>query len=239
MATLYVMNKGSLLLLLLLLLPMIGHTQESDTITDDGFSVWLWDYLTVGASVTVGLGGRSVVVDVTRQDTGDHGKLIDNKEEAYFIYYSTRAGYIGVSNVGYSWILNLSSINLTQQELASGEARDLGTRVNGYFATTVPTLFYNIGDRYQGHYLRAGVGVGVGIAKFEGDIILTESSRSNDRVTISNGTSNIFFAYGVFVDYQWQNFSISLTHSGPNLRYNEYDINVSGTSLVLGYTFYL
>ncbi len=233
------MNKVSLLLLLSLLFPMTGHTQEPDTVTDDGFSAWLWDYLTVGASVTVGLGGRSVMVDVTRQGTGDHGKLVENKEEAYFIYYSTRASYIGNSNVGYSWILNLSSIDLAEQELSSGEVRDLGTRVNGYFATTVPTLFYNIGDRYRGHYLRAGIGVGAGVAKFEGDIILTESSRSDDRVTITNGTSNIFFAYGVFIDYQWQNFSISLTNSGPNLRYNEYDINVSGTSLVLGYTFYL
>ena len=78
--------------------------------------------------------------------------------------------YFSDSNVGYSWLLNLSSIRLNEQELSAKKTVDLGTEVNGYFATTVPVVFYNFGDRDRGQYLRLGVGLGVGVARFNGDV---------------------------------------------------------------------
>ena len=227
-------------MLLLLILSFSVHAEElPDSAPDKNFSALLWDYLTVGASVTGGFGGRSVTIDVTRKGTNDQGKILENRENEFFLLYSTRPSYFGDSNVGFSWLLNLSTIHLKEQEISGGNTVNLGTKVNGYFATTVPTVFYNVGDRYRGHYLRAGIGFGIGVAKFDGDIVLTDSALPNDRVTISNGTSNIFTAFGVFVDYQWKNFSIQLSTAGPNLDYNGYDINVSGTSLMFGYTYYL
>ncbi len=234
------MFRANFLILLLLILSFSAHAEElPDNIPDQKFSTWLWDYLTVGASITGGIGGRIVTIDVTRQGTNDHGKIIENKENELFLLYSTKASYFGDSNVGFAWLLNLSTIHLREQVLSDGDIVNLGTEVNGVVATTVPTVFYNIGDRYRGHYLRAGIGVGIGVAKFNGDIVLTESTQLNDRVSISNGTSNIFVALGVFIDYQWENFALRLSTAGPNLNYNGYDINVSGTSLVLGYTYYL
>ncbi len=234
------MHRARFLLLLLLILSFSVHAEEHPGITsDEKFSTWLWNYLTVGASITGGFGGRSVTIDVTRQGTDDQGKISENKDNELFLLYSTRASYFGDSNVGFAWLLNLSTIHLKEQEISGGNTVNLGTKVNGYFATMVPAVFYNIGDRYRGHYLRAGIGLGIGVAKFDGDIVLTESSQLNDRVNISNGTSNIFTAFGVFIDYQWKNFALRLSTAGPNLNYNGYDINVSGTSLVFGYTYYL
>ena len=234
------MCRSSLLFLLLLLSSFTVQAEEqSDTVSSEKFSTWLWDYLTVGASLSAGIGGRLVTIDVTRRDTNDHGRLIENKEDALFLLYSTRARYFSDSNVGYSWLLNLSSIRLNEQELSAKKTVDLGTEVNGYFATTVPVVFYNFGDRDRGQYLRLGVGLGVGVARFNGDVVLTESSQLNDRVTISNGTSNLFLALGFFVDYQWENFAIRLSTAGPNVNINGYEVNVFGTSLMFGYTHYL
>lgn len=237
---LIVMYRASLLILLQLLCCFSALAEEQPSyVSDEKLSSKLWDYLTVGASITAGVGGRSVTIDVTRQGTNDHGKIVENKADDLFLLYSTRASYFGNSNAGYAWLFNLSTINLNEQELSSGDIVQLDTEVNGYFATVVPTVFYNFGDRYHGHYLRAGIGLGIGVAKFDGDIVLTESGQMNDRITISNGTSNIFLGLGVFVDYQWENFALRLSSAGPNLEYNNYDINVSGTSLMLGYTYYL
>ncbi len=136
-------------------------------------------------------------------------------------------------------MLNLSTIHLKEQELSDGSVVNLGTEVDGYFAYTVPTVFYNFGDRHRGHYFRTGIGLGIGVAEFNGDVVLTESTQPNDRVSISNGTSNVFLALGIFVDYQWDNFTVRLSTAGPNLEYNGYDINVSGSSLVFGYSYYL
>jgi len=234
------MYRASLLILVQLLLSFSALAEEKPSYaSDEKVSSRLWDYLTVGASITAGIGGRSVTIDVTRQGTNDHGKIIENKEDELFLLYSTRAGYFGNSNVGYAWLLNLSTIHLKEQELSTGNIVQLGTEVNGYFATVVPTVFYNFGDRHRGHYLRAGIGLGIGVAKFDGDIVLTESAKMNDRITISNGTSNIFLGLGVFIDYQWENFALKLSSAGPNLDYNGYNINVSGSSLMLGYTYYL
>lgn len=207
--------------------------------SDIGFSAWFWDYLTVGASVTAGIGGRSVVIDVTRQETGDSGKLIGSKENVLFLLYSTKANYFGRSNFGHAWLLNLSSININEQELSDGSVVNLGTKVNGFFATAVPAVFYNVGDRHRGHYIRAGIGLGIVVARFNGDVILTESMQADERVSISNGASTVFTALGAFIDYQWHNFTIRVTTSGPNLEFNGHDINVSGTSVVFGYTYYL
>lgn len=237
---LIIMYRASLLILLQLLLSFSALAEEQPGYaSDEKVSSRLWDYLTVGASITAGIGGRSVTIDVTRQGTNDHGRIVENKADELFLLYSTRAGYFGNSNVGYAWLLNLSTIHLNEQELTDGNIVKLGTEVNGYFATVVPTVFYNFGDRYRGHYLRAGIGLGVGVANFDGDIELTESAQVNDLVTISNGTSDIFLGIGVFIDYQWENFAFRLSSAGPNLEYNGYDINVSGTSVMFGYTYYL
>lgn len=234
------MYKVFVLTLLQLLLSFSVHAEGHDSdVTDEKLSTWLWNYLTVGASVTAGIGGRSIAIDVKRDGTDGHGKILENRENEFFLLYSTKAGYFGGSNIGYAWLFNLSTLHLNEQEQQDGTIVNLGTEVDGYFAYTVPTIFYNFGDRYRGHYFRTGIGLGIGMAEFKGDIVLTESTQANDRVGISNGRSNIFFALGVFIDYQWQNFTVRLSTAGPNLEYSGYEMNVSDSSLVFGYTYYL
>jgi hypothetical protein len=235
-----VMYRICLLILLQLFLSFSVQAEElPEETSDESFGTWLWEYLTIGASITAGIGARSIVVDVTRQETNEHGKILGNKENALFLLYSTKASYFGRSNVGYAWLLNLSTIHINEQELADGSVVNLGTEVKGYSATAVPTIFYNVGDRHRGHYIRAGIGLGIGAAEFDGDIVLTESTQMNERATVSNGTSNLFLALGAFIDYQWENFTVRLSTSGPHLEYSGHDINVSSSSLVFGYTYYL
>ena len=212
---------------------------SSDDSTSQPFNDWLWDYLTKGASVTAGIGGRSTNADVTRVATGDKGKLADKRENALFLTYSTRANYFKDSNFGYSWLFNVSTFRLHKQEINNNTDIDLGTEVKGYFAYVVPAFFYNIGDKRQGHYLRPGIGLGLGLAHFNGDIILTDSTISNDRIKISNGFSNLYFALGLFIDYQFNNFAIRLSSGGPNINDGKTEINFSDTSLMFGYTYYL
>ena len=64
---------------------------------------------------------------------------------------------------------------MDKQETAKNIYEDLGTRVRGKTAYVVPTLFYQWGEhREKGKFVRLGVGLGMGVAKFNGDIILTD-----------------------------------------------------------------
>ncbi len=134
-------------------------------------------------------------------------------------------------------MFNLSSFELHRQEIEPEVTEDLGTRVTGIFAYAVPTFFYNWGDKYDGKHFRVGFGLGLGITQFSGDIILTESSTPNDRVSISNGPSNLFLAAGLFIEGQWEYFTMRLAQAGPELEYNGYQISVKDTSIMLGFTY--
>ena len=233
------MRLATTLLFLQWLLVPVVFADESGEQPRVSLSDQVWHYLTDGASITAGLGGRTISIDVTRKGTDDHGKMAEHNEDAQFLSYNTKASYFGQSNFGYSWMFNLSTFHLRAQERPSSETVNMGTEVEGIFAYAVPSIFYNFGDRHRGLYLRTGIGLGMGLAEFNGDVILTESSRANDRVEISNGTSNLFFALGLFVDFQWNYFTFRFASAGPNLEYDGYDINIADTSLMLGLSYYL
>lgn len=235
----YLSQITALVTLQLLLTSTAFSGDQINTELQADLSDRLWHYLTDGASISAGVGGRTITIDVTRLGTEDHGKMIENIEDASFLTYNTKASYFGHSNVGYGWLFNVSTFHLKDQELPNQEVISLGTEVDGYFAYAIPTVFYNFGDRHRGHYLRTGIGLGVGVADFNGNVVLTESLIPSDRVDISNGTSNLFVAFGIFIDYQWQNFTIRIDSGGPNLKYDGYEMNVSGTSIMLGATYYL
>lgn len=203
-----------------------------------GLGQTLWNYLTDGASITVGIGSRQTGVTVTRLNTEDTGKLVE-QEGTWFLSYNTRASYFRESDFGYRWMFNLSSFEAYHQETAPEVIEDLGTHVDGYFAYVVPTIFYNFGDKYRGNWFRFGIGLGLGMTEFHGDIILTDSTRPNDRVTISNGPSNLFFAGGLFIEAQLSAFTFRIATAGPGLQYEGYKIDIGDTSVMLGYTHHL
>lgn len=228
--------------IIFLQLAFVSTAFSADLINDDfenSLSGQIWNYLTEGASVTAGVGGRTIAIDVTRLGVEDHGKMVEKVEDALFLIYNTKASYFGNSNLGYGLLFNLATFHLKDQELINSEVVNLGTEVDGYFAYTVPTIFYNFGDRHRGHYLRTGIGLGIGLAEFNGNVVLTESLLPSDRVDISNGASNLFAAFGVFIDYQWENFTLRIATAGPSLMYNGYNMNISDTSVMFGVTYYL
>lgn len=236
-------SSAVILLLLGLGMPLVAHADRHADIQGEngsGMLDTLYHYLTDGASITVGIGGRQTSVTVTRVDTQDNGKLVES-DDAWFLSYNTRASYFQESSLGYSWMFNLSSFSAHHQETATNPKviEDLGTRVDGYFAYVVPTIFYNIGDKHRGTWLRIGVGLGLGLSEFSGDIILTNSTTPNDRVQISNGPSNLFFAGGLSIEGQIDYFTFRVSVAGPGVNYDGYKIDIGDTSVMLGYTHHL
>ena len=97
-------------------------------------------------------------------------------------------------------------------------------------------MFYMWGDHHRGTYFKAGIGVGLGIAKFDGDIILTDSV-SQDRISVSNGTSELKLASSALLEARWNNWGLLLTAAGPNLEKNGIEVQVADTALSFGYRF--
>ncbi len=197
----------------------------------------VWHYMVNGASISAGIGARVISLDVKRIGTENKGKLVDKDENAFFLSYNLKANYFDHSNIGYSWMFNISSFELDQQEVLPEVTKDMGTHVQGHFAYAVPAFFYNFGNKHQGSHLRLGFGIGLGIAEFQGDIILTDSTKKNDRADISNGPSNVFVAGGLFIEGQWGYFTARFATAGPSLEYNGYEIKIADSSIMLGVTY--
>ena len=123
-----------------------------------------------------------------------------------------------------------------QQQTANNVYQDLGTGGSGRFAYIVPTLFYMWGDHRQGTYFKAGIGLGAGIATFDGDIILTDSA-TQDQVTFSNKSTALRFASSLELEARWKNWGILLTAAGPNLQKDGYEFQLGDIAFSFGYRF--
>src|SRR5687767_9339168 len=132
---------------------------------------WLYDHFIDGAGVTIGFGVHQADVTVRDKTSNAVGKISDRDNTAWFLSYSTRPSFIRGSKFGYNFMLSYTTFNADKQEVAKGDFRDLGTRLHGRVASVVPTIFYQLGEHGpKGAYLRGGVGAGLGVTKYEGDI---------------------------------------------------------------------
>ncbi len=204
------------------------------------FGAWLWDYLYNGASITVGVGTRQAELKVTEKSSGRYGKIAQRDEEAYFLSYSTRPSFIGDSHFGYTFILNYTTFNMDKQETAKNIYEDLGTRVRGKTAYVVPTLFYQWGEhREKGKFVRLGVGLGMGVAKFNGDIILTDPQpKPLVPIHVSNDSYDLKFAASAFLEARYRHWGIKVSIAGPNYQDETYKYNLSDIAVNLGYSYY-
>jgi hypothetical protein len=200
------------------------------------YSEAIWDYLTNGASLTVGIGGREADLTVKRLSDNASGKLVQRNEKSYFLNYSTRPIFFDDSKFGYDFVFNLSTFNMSQQETSKNVYQDLGTGGNGKFAYVVPTLFYMWGDHRQGTYFKSGVGLGVGIATFDGDIILTDSA-TQDRVQFSHKTTDLRLASSLVLEARWKNWGLLLSAAGPNVQQDGYEFQLGDIAFSFGYRF--
>ena len=202
----------------------------------DTFWAWLWDYLYNGASITLGVGTRQAELGVTRKSDDNYGKIVQRDEEAYFISYSTRTTFMGTTRLAYTFMLNYSTFNLDKQEIGKDDFVALGTQVKGDMAYVVPAVFYQWGeDRYSGTYARIGIGVGMGVTRYRGDIKLFPSG---EIVTLSDRTYDLNFAYGAFAEARFRHIGIKISAAGPTFEDDLYKYNVSDIAISLGYQFY-
>jgi hypothetical protein len=219
-----------------------GTPQTSETAAEPeqmSFGAWLWDYLYNGASITVGVGTRQAELKVTRKSDSKFGKIVQRDEDAYFLSYSTRESFIGSSQFGYTFMLNYTTFNMDKQEVEKNVYEDIGTRLRGKVAYVVPTLFYQWGEhRKIGKFVRTGIGLGLGVAKFEGNIILTDPAPYTAPIPIANGSYDLKFAASAFLEARYRHWGIKISIAGPSYQDETYIYNLSDIAVNLGYTYY-
>jgi hypothetical protein len=200
------------------------------------YSAAIWDYLTNGSSLTIGIGTREADLTVKRLSDNASGKLVQRNEKSYFLSYSTRPTFFGDSHFGYDFVFNLSTFRMGQQQTANNMYQDLGTGGSGKFAYVVPTLFYMWGDHRHGTYFKSGIGLGAGVATFDGDIILTDSA-TQDRIQFTHKTTELNFASSVVLEGRWNNWGLRFTAAGPSLQQDGYEFQIGDIALSFGYRF--
>lgn len=112
----------------------------------------------------------------------------------------TCSRYFDRLDFGYSWMLNLSSFDMPRQETGKDQYQNLGPRMSGAFAYLVPTFFYNWGNPYRDSFVRAGIGLGLGLAVLGGDIIMTNSATPTQRVTLTHDSTKLTLAASFMVE---------------------------------------
>jgi hypothetical protein len=226
-------RKGLLLIMLVLVSPAHAQDQQPARVS---YTDAIWDYLTNGSSLTMGIGGREADLTVKRLSDNATGKLVQRNQRSYFLSYSTRPAFFADSHFGYDFMFNLSSFHMDQQATANNTYLYLGTGGSGKFAYVVPTLFYLWGNLQQGTYLKAGIGIGAGIATFDGNIILTDSA-TQDNVYFSHKTTDLHLASSLILEGRWNNWGFLLSAAGPNMQQDGYSIQVTDISLNVGYRY--
>lgn len=226
-------RKGLLLIALGLASPAQAQDQQPEPAS---YSATIRDYLTNGSSLTIGIGGREADLTVKRLSDNATGKLVQRNQRSYFLSYSTRPAFFADSHFGYDFMFNLSSFHMDQQVTANNTYLYLGTGGSGKFAYVVPTLFYMLGDQRQGTYLKAGIGLGAGIATFDGNIILTDSA-TQDRVYFSHKTTDLHLASSLMLEGRWDNWGFILSAAGPSMQQDGYSFQLTDISLNFGYRY--
>jgi hypothetical protein len=201
-------------------------------------SAWLYDYFVNGASVTAGFGLHQADITVRDKATGAAGKITDRDNTALFLSYSTRPSFIGASKFGYNFMLSYTTFNADKQEVAKDTYRDLGTRLHGRVASVVPTLFYQWGEHgRRAAYLRTGLGLGLGVTKYDGDIILDYPANTAP-VSVSSGNYDLKFAGSFYLEGRYRHAGFTLVAAGPSYDDDKYQYNVNDISAYLSYTYY-
>jgi len=218
-------------------IPELG-TSARDAASSESFAARLWDYLYRGASVEVGIGSRQADLKVTDKSTQATGKIAERHERAYFISYSTRPSFIGTTRFGYNFALNYTTFEMDRQEVAKDVYEDLGTRVRGRVGYVVPTLFYQYGEHGpKGAYTRAGIGLGLGFAKFEGNIIL-DYPVNRTPVSVSNGDYHLKFATSIYLEARYRNWGLTVVGAGPSYEDERYRYAITALSVYFSYAHY-
>lgn len=201
---------------------------------DGSFSAWLYDYLVNGASVKIAIGTRQAGISVERFSDNAEGEIVQRKEDSWFVSYSTRPIYFSPGKTGLTFMFNISGFDADQQKTGNDEYVDLGSRASGRFYYFVPTLFYEWGNYHNGRFVRAGAGLGTGVATFNGNVLLT-STASNESVSISQDRTKVTAASSLMLEAFWRHWGLTIQYASPIYETDEYKISVEDVAINLGY----
>ena len=216
--------------------PALGETASvAKDDAGDGLVGKVWKGLTDEAHLRVGYGVVQWAMDVTRASDGATARLVQRDNSAIFIGYGSKPSFFKESSFGYTFMVNYVDFRMTKQSIPGDQFADLGTEVSGYMVYAVPTLYYQWGEhRNTGKFVRLGLGVGVGAARFSGTVRLstgetvsTEKKSYEPRLAVSN-----------FLEARWNQFGLTVTYASPRVYGDGYDIRVADFSANLGYLFY-
>jgi len=217
-------------------LPALGETASvAKDSAGDGFFGKVWKGLTDEAHLRVGYGVVEWAMDVTRESDGATARLVQRDNSAIFIGYGSKPSFFKDTNFGYTFMVDYVDFDMTKQSIPGDQFADLGTEVSGYMVYAVPTLYYQWGEhRNTGRFVRLGVGVGVGAARFSGtvrlstgEVIQTAKRSYEPRLAVSN-----------FLEARWNQFGLTVSYASPRVYGDGYDIRVADFSANLGYLFY-
>lgn len=201
----------------------------------NGFLGSLWQSLTNEAYLRAGYGVVKWTMDVKRSSDGARATLVQRDPNALFLGYGSKSSFFDGSNFGYTFMVNYVDFNMQKQEVPGDRFADYGTEVNGFMVYAVPTLFYQWGEhREKGKFVRLGLGVGVGGARYHGTVrmstgetVYTEQRSLEPRLAASN-----------FLEARWKYVDLSVSYAAPRVYGDGYDVRVSDFSASIGCFYY-
>lgn len=152
--------------------------------------------------------------------------------------YSTRPSFIRGTRFGYTFMLNYFTFTMDKQEVSKNVFEDIETCVRGSFAYFVPTLFYQWGEGGpKGKSVRAGIGLGLGAAKFSGNIKLTSVAPA-ETINTSNESYDLKFAVSAFLEGRYRSWVMKIGIAGPSYEDDTYKYSVADFTVSVGYSFF-
>jgi hypothetical protein len=191
--------------------------------------------LTDEAHLKVGYGIVQWKMDLKRSSDGATAAMVQRDNSAIFVSYGSKPTFIKDTHFGYTFMMSYVDFDMKKQEIPGDQFADFGTEVQGYLFYAVPTLYYQWGEhRYKGRFVRLGLGVGAGAARYSGtvrlstgEVVYTEKRNYEPRLAVSN-----------FLEARWNHIGISFSYASPRIYGDGYDIRVSGVSANIGFAYY-
>ena len=200
-----------------------------------GFFPWIWQMMTDEANITAGVGVLQLSLKVKRHLDGAEATMVQRDKSTLFLTYSTRPSFFTNSNFGYTVMIGYTDFDMTQQKTGYGGLAYLGTEVTGNMIYAVRTLYYQWGEhRYNGTFVRLGVGAGVGAATYTG----TAQFATGEKISTSSKSYTPRLTLTDFLEARWRHIGISVSYAAPRIHGDEYDIKVANWSASIGYTYY-
>jgi hypothetical protein len=212
-----------------------GRPADAANKVKPGFFPQVWQMLTDEANVTAGVGVLQLSLKIKRHLDGAEATMVQQDRSTLFLSYSTRPSFFTNSNFGYTVMIGYTDFDMTQQKTVYGGLAYLGTEVTGNMIYAVPTLYYQWGEhRYNGTFVRLGVGVGAGAATYTGTVQLS----SGEKISTSNRSYTPRLTLTDFLEARWHHIGVSISYAAPRIQGDDYDIKVANWSASIGYTYY-